>query len=297
MSSKTRKLLLALFVVGLAIPCLALSGLGRSRDLSEIGASACYDCHDDMKEIMEPTIHWRLGTHEADQERMCEACHGPGSEHAESEGDTPIPHTFKGENLERDVNATCVRCHVGGAAMEWQASAHADAGVLCTECHNVKEPLKPADLGSKSAMCSECHADQAALFDLPSHHPLREGKIQCVDCHDPHGAEYAMLKTDNINDLCYTCHADKEGPVLHEHEPVVENCLTCHNPKGAVNNNLLTLDEATLCLRCHAGHEDVHPRLNSPTLRAGYMTKCTRCHSQIHGSDLSGFVGPSRFIR
>jgi DmsE family decaheme c-type cytochrome len=297
MSSKTRKLLLALFVVGLAIPCLALSGLGRSRDLSEIGASACYDCHDDMKEIMEPTIHWRLGTHEADQERMCEACHGPGSEHAESEGDTPIPHTFKGENLERDVNATCVRCHVGGAAMEWQASAHADAGVLCTECHNVKEPLKPADLGSKSAMCSECHADQAALFDLPSHHPLREGKIQCVDCHDPHGAEYAMLKTDNINDLCYTCHADKEGPFLHEHEPVVENCLTCHNPKGAVNNNLLTLDEATLCLRCHAGHEDVHPRLNSPTLRAGYMTKCTRCHSQIHGSDLSGFVGPSRFIR
>ncbi len=295
MSNKTKKLVLAAIAVGLAIPTLALSGLNQ--ELSEIGSSACYDCHDDMEEIMKPTIHWRLGEHEVDLERMCEACHGLGSAHADSEGETLIPYTFKGENLERDVNSTCVRCHVGGSTMEWPASAHADAGVLCTECHKVKEPYKPFDLGIKTAMCSECHADQASLFDLPSHHPVREGKMHCVDCHNPHGAEEAMLKTDNVNDLCFTCHADKEGPFLYEHEPVTEDCLTCHNAKGAVNNNLLELDEATLCLRCHAGHEDVHPRLNSATLRAGYMTKCTRCHSQIHGSDLSGFVGPSRFVR
>jgi len=295
MSKMTKRMILGLAVLALALPCLALSSW--TPQSQEVGASTCIECHDDMGELMKTTIHGRLGEHEVDQERMCEACHGSGAEHAESEGETPIPRRFSDETAESDVGASCVACHVGGSTMEWPASAHAEAGVLCTECHKVKEAYKPFEMAGKDALCSECHADQMSLFELPSHHPLREGRMHCVDCHNPHGAEEAMLKADNANDLCYTCHADKEGPFFYEHEPVQENCLTCHNPKGAVNNNLLTLDEATLCLRCHAGHEDVHPRLNSATLRAGYMTKCTRCHSQIHGSDLSGFVGPSRFIR
>jgi DmsE family decaheme c-type cytochrome len=295
MSSRRKRLTFGLVVLALALPCIALSW--RMQDSEPIDSSTCLECHDDMEESIKLTSHWRLGEHEVDVERMCEACHGPGFEHADSYGETPIARRFLPETAEDDIREGCVKCHVGGATMDWPASAHADAGVLCIECHKVKEPYKPADLGRSDALCSVCHADQTSMFDLPSRHPLREGKVHCSDCHDPHGAEDAMLKADNVNDLCFTCHAELEGPFLYEHEPVVENCLTCHSAKGAVNNNLLQLDEATLCLRCHAGHEDVHPRLNSPTLRAGYMTKCTRCHSQIHGSDLPGFVGPSRFVR
>ena len=295
MKRRSYKLPVALAIIGLALPCVVLAELPRQAD--EIGSTACADCHDEMNESMAATIHWRLGDHEADKERMCEACHGPGAAHAESEGETPIARTFGAESEAADIEASCVACHVGGAAMEWPASEHAAVGVLCTECHDVKEAYRPLDLTSKDSICSQCHADQFAYFELPSRHPLTEGKMHCVDCHDPHGAEESMLKAATVNDLCYTCHADKEGPFLYEHEPVVEDCLSCHNAKGAVNNNLLKLDEATLCLGCHAGHEDVHPRLNSASARAGYMTRCTRCHSQVHGSDQSGFVGPSRFIR
>jgi len=292
----SNKILTGLALAALALASLALSHQDQEK-ATEIGTSSCADCHGDMVATMAKASHGRLGVHELDPDRMCEACHGPGSVHGDSEGETPIAHRFKGDAAESDVNATCVRCHVGGETMGWPASSHAQSGVLCIEWHNVKAPLQSRDVFSQAELCASCHADQKALFEMPSHHPLSEGKMACNDCHNPHGSEEMMLRADNVNDLCFSCHADKEGPFLYEHEPVRENCLLCHDAKGAVTNNLLKANEAVLCLRCHAGHEDVHPRLNSPQQRAAYMTKCTRCHGQIHGSDLPGFVGPSRFIR
>ena len=62
----------------------------------------------------------------------------------------------------------------------------------------------------------------------------------CSDCHNPHGSvTEALLKKDSINDVCYTCHAEKRGPFLFEHAPVRENCDNCHNPHGSVNEFLL----------------------------------------------------------
>ena len=72
-----------------------------------------------------------------------------------------------------------------------------------------------------------------------SHMPLREGKIICSDCHNPHGSvTEALLKKNSINDTCYTCHAEKRGPFLFEHAPVRENCDNCHDPHGTVQRVL-----------------------------------------------------------
>ena len=89
-----------------------------------------------------------------------------------------------------------------------------------------------------------------------SHMPLREGKIACSDCHNPHGSfTEALLKKDSINDVCYTCHAEKRGPFLFEHEPVRENCDNCHDPHGTVNEYSLKLARPRLCFECHSfGH-------------------------------------------
>lgn len=296
MKRKLRRTVTGLALAALAFASLALAPQDRE-EATAIGTSSCADCHEEMVEQMALTIHGRLGNHELDSERLCESCHGPGSIHGDSEGETPIAHRFQGAAVEDDVAATCVLCHTGGETLGWPGSMHAADGVSCTECHDVKEPYRRRNSQEQAKLCATCHADQRALFDMPSHHPLREGKMLCTDCHNPHGSEEQHLRSDNINDLCFRCHADKEGPFLYEHEPARESCLLCHYSKGAPTNNLLKANEAVLCLRCHAGHEDVHPRLTSPTLRAGYMTKCTRCHSQIHGSDLPGFAGPSRFVR
>ena len=82
--------------------------------------------------------------------------------------------------------------------------------------------------------------------------PLREGKMVCSDCHNPHGSTTeALLKTDLINDTCYKCHAEKRGPFLFEHLPVRENCASCHDPHGSVNEFMLKMSRPRLCAECH----------------------------------------------
>jgi predicted CXXCH cytochrome family protein len=36
--------------------------------------------------------------------------------------------------------------------------------------------------------------------------PLKEGKVTCVTCHDPHKNPYSMLLRVPAKDLCLVCH-------------------------------------------------------------------------------------------
>ena len=94
-----------------------------------------------------------------------------------------------------------------------------------------------------------------------SHHPIKEGKMVCSDCHDAHGQPKATSRPRRVNLLCYKCHAEKQGPFAYEHPPVTENCAICHEPHGTVANNLLRQPTTFLCLRCHTGHRTA-PRLH-----------------------------------
>ena len=118
-----------------------------------------------------------------------------------------------------------------------------------------------------------------------------------------HGANPGLLKTAfRTNDLCYECHAAQHGPFIFQHDPVEEDCTICHNAHGAIADNLLHQTEPFLCLQCHEAH--FHATLESPegditykgnvrrnphgidSLKHTFLTKCTQCHSAVHGSDL-----------
>jgi DmsE family decaheme c-type cytochrome len=115
--------------------------------------------------------------------------------------------------------------------------------------------------------------------------PLREGKMTCTDCHNPHGTFTPKLLVGNsVNDTCYRCHAEKRGPFLWEHAPVRENCLNCHEPHGSNHDKLLKIARPRLCQRCHI--ERFHPTTpQTPTSRFVFNRSCQNCHSQIHGSN------------
>lgn len=147
-------------------------------------------------------------------------------------------------------------------------------------------------------LCQECHPGEAADGLLPSHHPIREGKMSCTDCHNVHGDERGNLPGASTAEMCYKCHGEKEGPYVYEHPPVTEDCATCHRPHGSPNDNLLVQEQPLLCLQCHPGHHDGHrsPLISlDPTAEGvanaqagiqGFYAKCTSCHSRIHGTDL-----------
>ena len=295
-----------------------------------VGSEACADCHGDMVQSFKRTIHGRIADFEIPKgvTSGCEACHGPGSLHVESEDPSKII-SFK--NLDpAQKSGLCLKCHT---LMHWRSSEHALNAVDCTQCHSIHSAkAKHLLVKAEPKGCYECHPDIESKFTYPSHHPVREQertgrrRMQCTDCHDPHGSVVKSLRTEErVNDLCYKCHASKQGPFVFEHPPVEEDCTICHEPHGTVANNLLKENEPFLCLQCHEMHfhsardSQTYPFV-SPSVDAGFMydvknkttqdlfrikaheegwkaaftTKCTRCHFEIHGSDLPSQSVPGR---
>lgn len=267
----------------------------------------CADCHAETVSAMETDVHLRVKVFEVGGRTVgCEGCHGDGAAHAES-GDPALIRTFAEEDSVREINATCLGCHDRKGQIGWKASTHAMEGLACTECHAVHSEKASQPLST----CANCHGDQTMRFQLPSHHPVREGQMTCASCHDVHSANDSQLITaQRTNDLCYSCHAAHEGPFVFEHEPVTEDCMTCHDPHGSVSNNLLVASEPALCLQCHDFH--FHAGYNASTtpvevggiertsplganaFNAGFTTRCTQCHSRIHGTDLPSQTVPGR---
>jgi DmsE family decaheme c-type cytochrome len=99
---------------------------------------------------------------------------------------------------------------------------------------------------------------------------VREGKVTCTDCHNPHGSySENLLKTATVNEVCWQCHAEKRGPFLWEHPPVTESCLNCHDPHGSQNDFLLKISRPRLCQQCHSGGQhNSNPRNPQVTLCA-----------------------------
>lgn len=294
--------LVSLISVGSENHASAPAGDTAHPSSSYIGDETCLDCHEDQA-LGAEQIHGRIRSFEV-QGRVvgCEGCHGPGSQHAE-ELEPELILRFAPGGIGDDA---CMSCHRTKGLPQWPASAHAMENVGCSDCHAVHSPSKPMDT------CRTCHGEVLAEFELPSHHPLKEGKMDCASCHDVHNAQEAQLKTaQRLNDLCFECHQSVEGPFIFEHEPVQEDCRSCHLPHGAVADNLLTANEPTLCLQCHEPHfhsgyrgsEDDEVEIGGTErgnpfgargMNIAFTTSCTQCHSQVHGSDLPSQTVPGR---
>jgi len=276
----------------------------QSRKLGAISPHICFRCHANMGEQQHfAASHQICGSVGLN----CTTCHNP---HGEIRPETRTD--------------LCLQCHGNRApTMAWFSCTHSRYGVACADCHNphpqmqvqtvlniqhthIERPVRSPMAVDEPRVCYNCHADIYAKNAMPSHHPIKEGKMVCSDCHDPHGQAQDNLKEPTVNLVCYKCHADKQGPFVYEHPPVTENCDYCHEPHGTVANNLLRQPPTFLCLRCHSGHRTVpgHPGgaplqdvAGSPSLQRSFYTDCTQCHSQIHGSDVPSPHLPKAFMR
>ena len=296
-----------------------------------IGSEACLECHEDYANDRHNNVHMRIASFEAyGYQHGCEGCHGPGSVHAD-EGDVEKILRFGKDGLAIDeVAGVCTTCHQAGAQMNWANSEHAMSDVTCVCCHNIHNNPEKHLLAEKEIdLCVSCHVSQKAKMNYMSRHPLKEGKMTCDSCHQPHGTQTGaegMLRTEErLNDLCLECHARYQGPFVFEHAPVAESCLECHEPHGTVANNLLKQNEPFLCLQCHEAHFHANREAKvglvtefkpgktiTGTMNAyddpitphhiqgrsahhdwsqGMLTKCTTCHQSIHGSDLPSQTG------
>jgi len=246
--------------------------------------TTCLECHEDSMKTYDHTLHAAaLGFAKGDGALDCETCHGPRSKH----NDDPTDELAWEKLTPVSQSKVCLQCHDGGKQIAFKSGPHQSAGLSCTSCHAVMEKKSPRALLTKSssaALCYSCHADVRAEMLKTSHHPVREGAMDCASCHNPHGSNESLLVRNTINETCATCHAEKRGPFLWEHAPVRESCANCHTPHGSNQRFLLTQREPFLCLSCHSygGHINL-PRYNRTS--NPYGNGCTNCHITTHGSN------------
>src|SRR5579864_5040881 len=260
-----------------------------------VGDETCATCHDSEAKGFHESLHGKAQnskTPAAKTGQACETCHGPGQKHVDSGKKEDIKR-FSAISA-RDANETCVTCHNRGEHAEFQGSMHDARSVSCVTCHSVHNPKSDkSQLKTATVIqtCETCHKQEAMKIKKAGHMPVREGKMDCTSCHNPHGSNNVrMLKTGNtINEACASCHTEKRGPYLWEHAAGRENCASCHDPHGSNNDRMLVAKVPMLCQRCHisTGHPPVI--YDSAQLATGSNRMvgrgCVNCHSQLHGSN------------
>jgi DmsE family decaheme c-type cytochrome len=134
-----------------------------------------------------------------------------------------------------------------------------------------------------------------AEFNLPQHHPVIEKRMNCVQCHDPHGGDIMKprggLAMARLNESCAQCHREQARLFVFEHAAMREGCTTCHNPHGSINAKLLLERDANLCLKCHSeiqapGQIVIGKQDHSLYLPFGTCYSAG-CHTAVHGSNVS----------
>ncbi len=281
---------------------LSLASQRSEGDEGYVGSETCMECHEDYYETYLKNYHAIKGdprTPAAKNE--CESCHGPGAVHAEEESPEDIislgPET---ETPAGKKNAMCLGCHTKGKLAIWHGSIHEDGGLSCSNCHSIHEEYsRDRPKPTQADQCTQCHQRIKPELLRQSHHPIREGKVNCSDCHNPHGSvAEKLVDAQYVNLKCFECHADLRGPFLWDHPSVVEDCLTCHTPHGSARTTLLKAKMPYLCQRCHSnvGHpsqlqarraSDADQSIYRVLNNRGFYRACLNCHISIHGSNHS----------
>jgi DmsE family decaheme c-type cytochrome len=258
-----------------------------------VGSETCMACHDPEWQGFSRTEHSRAQNPRTPlAARGCETCHGPGSAHVEGGGDISKIRVFP-KMAPREVSEVCTTCHNRGDQALWRGSMHDSRNLSCVTCHSIhrsKSEQGQLKTATQVETCAACHRPQVLKLQRTAHMPVREGKLVCTSCHNPHGStNLRLLKVGNyINESCVSCHTEKRGPFLIEHPPGRESCVTCHDPHGSSNERLLVAKVPMLCQRCHIGTRHPSTIYDNKAVQTSvrlFGRGCVQCHENIHGSN------------
>jgi mono/diheme cytochrome c family protein len=150
----------------------------RKTDPSQyVGSDTCKGCHEDVGKSFDRGPHWKtnLAKYQGPQWQGCEACHGPGKEHAESADPSKI---VRFPSLTREeASRRCLGCHeFGEEHANFLRAQHLKTNVGCVDCHSIHHPLVERKL---------LRAAQPQLY--PEDDPAALYKSKCQVCHGAEG--------------------------------------------------------------------------------------------------------------
>jgi predicted CXXCH cytochrome family protein len=259
-------------------------------------AGGCIACHATAGQPGHETKDSGFDTKVVELGIACEACHGPGGEHARSYRDPLRRYGAAGspEAAEGIVNP---------------ARLDADrASMVCGQCHAFTYPkdedewwrrgyvrtYRPGDdlFATRTLIDGPnpgvaIDADVASMFwpdgtvrvggreygGMVASACFQQGagarRLSCLSCHSMHESDPAgQLRRDRPgNEACLACHEDERGHTHHTHHQegsIGSLCVSCHMPKTTY-----------ALLKGIASHRIDSPRVAGPTERP---SACNLCH-------------------
>lgn len=225
----------------------------------------------------------------------------------------PAPATASPNDLVRNGDARCTKCHDPGDTPALVAIGRTRHGVRadgrtpgCTSCHGESAnhlssrgktspdlifkagafPLTEAGVLNQS--CLSCHGrDLASHLWLGSAHD--SNGVACTSCHQVCAAQDPVLDKRSQPEVCYSCHkaqrAQFNKPSRHPTPEGKVACSDCHNAHGSAGPKLLKRDSVVeTCYACHM--EKRGPFLND---HQPVGDDCGNCHAP-HGSSADSLL-------
>ncbi len=260
----------------------------------KVDDETCLLCHEGYDAELAASGH-RLSS-QIDNPRVtigCVSCHPGGTEHA----DDPMLENIGRPQLMTlgEVTSVCAPCHqphtqTGTVGFD----PHLGMDINCVDCHSIHGRSETLLRAEQTDLCGKCHVDALSQFRLRTSHPLADGYINCISCHDFTGDNAPQFgHGGNVN--CFQCHPEQSGPYRYEHQATSSfategnGCTGCHEPHGSPNDRLLNQPGNGLCFQCHsypAGHRIAHDGI-------AQGLDCMECHTAVHGShDNDGLLDP-----
>jgi Flp pilus assembly protein TadD len=212
----------------------------------------CAECHSTNLKKNYRAADDRYETTWSELDVACEACHGPGSHHAEWAQSAAAGKT------RRPVDAA--------AGLAVRLRDHRDAGWQMDEATGIARRTGPAPSGLEVETCARCHSRRGIVDDryahgrplLDTHRPallepelyhadgqilgevyeygsflqsrMYRAGVTCSDCHDPHSVEIPAPPSA----VCTRCHLPErfDATEHHHHRPGSPGaaCVECHMP-------------------------------------------------------------------
>ena len=248
----------------------------------------CAECH---STDLQKNYDIETGTYKTTWSQInvsCEACHGPGEDHADwaglyklgkatKDGDMGLVVRLKDKtrlwvmkDQERGIAErqtplkddtlinSCARCH----SRRSQIAEGPDAGVAFLDNYH------PSHLEENLYFADGQIQDEVYVWGSFMQSKMHMKGVTCVDCHDPHTARVPA----NLNQLCGKCHLPKKFDTYehHKHPPGSggDTCVNCHMP----HRTYMGIDD----------RRDHSFRIPRPDLsmKLGTPNACNQCHTE-----------------
>jgi predicted CXXCH cytochrome family protein len=141
----------------------------------------------------------------SDRSRLCLSCHGGTSG---LDAITNLPNTYSGPPAANHLIDECEDCHSGGSpagGIDWE-------GVWFREDMRKQHPISVLYDPSRRP-----GAFKPAIGGAVNGLLLRDGKVECSTCHEPHSERYKFfLRAPNVSgSFCLLCHNSAPSAVVH----------------------------------------------------------------------------------